>query len=209
MKAALLFFLAAGGLLAQPLSVGLKAGVPLTNAFKIADASTYLSDREPYVIGPTAELNLPFRLSVELDALYRRVKYGSEDLGPAAGSAYTSMTTTGRSFEFPLLLKYRVSEGIVRPYLGAGLAWRRIFGLKQTLVPAGGTGVVDTDVPAELRDRSSGGVVFSGGLEFRVPFLRISPELRYTRWGTTSFRTAAGDFRSQVNQAEFLIGITF
>ncbi len=211
MRTLLLFVLAAGGALAQPLSLGVKAGVPLNNAFKIADASTYLSDRQPYVIGPMAELHLPFRLSVEFDALYRRVKYSSESVSGSEPSVPlgTSMTTKGRSFEFPLLLKYRVSEGIVRPYLGAGLVWRSIGGLKQTFLPAGGTGLTETDEPAELRDSSGGGVVFSGGLELRVPFLRVSPELRYTRWGTTSFRTAVGDFRSQVNQAEFLIGITF
>jgi hypothetical protein len=76
----LFFVLAAGGALAQPLSLGVKAGVPLNNAFKIADASTYLSDRQPYVIGPMAELHLPFRLLWSLMRLYRRVKYSSESV---------------------------------------------------------------------------------------------------------------------------------
>ena len=36
----------------QSLSVGLKGGVPLFDAFKVTDTTRYLSDKAPYVIGP-------------------------------------------------------------------------------------------------------------------------------------------------------------
>src|SRR5579863_3806404 len=59
------------------LSFGIKGGVPLTDAF--ADSSPLQVDvivhsfsaSKNYVIGPMAELNLPFGFSVEADALYR------------------------------------------------------------------------------------------------------------------------------------------
>lgn len=188
MKPLLLLLLSVVTALSQPLSFGLKGGVPVTDAFKITGGSGYFSDSKRYTVGPTMELNLPFRISVEFDALYKPLRYGVAN--GAVGSA-----TTGSSWEFPLLMKYRLTGGLVRPYLDAGLAFRNLRGFDEGL--------------PELRERSSAGAVIGGGLELRAPGIRLSGELRYTRWGSTSIRSALGDLTSQLNQAEFLVGITF
>jgi len=172
---------------AQPLSFGVKGGVPLTDAFKGPDLYSLRSEGGTYAVGPVVELNLPFRLSVELDALYRPVRYQSES------RSGTFSRVSGSSLEFPVLMKYRLTGGLARPYVAAGLAFRNLRGFGEDV--------------SELRDRSAAGAVLGGGLELRVPFIRLSGELRYTRWGSTSFQL--GDFRSQLNQAEFLLGLTF
>lgn len=214
MRLAMLAALCAVCASGQPLSLGVKAGTPLNNAFRTRSSFGYFADRQSYTVGPMAELHLPFRLSVELDALYKPLEYGSETTtGESPNVEFTSMSTTGRSLEFPLLLKYHAWDGPVKPYIGAGLSWRRVGGLKQIAITTGQTvgllGRTETDSPTELDNSWTTGIVFSGGLELHLLMLRVSPELRYTRWGTTSFKSAAGGLLSQSNQAEFLIGVTF
>jgi hypothetical protein len=57
-----------------------------------------------------------------------------------------------------------------------------------------------------------------GGVEIHLLLVRISPEIRYTRWGTQQFNGIfpagvasgiAGSLTSNQNQAEFLVGFTF
>lgn len=222
MRLAMLAALCAVCASGQSLSLGVKAGTPLNNAFRTRSSFGYFADRQSYTVGPMAELHLPFRLSVELDALYKPLEYGSATSarwidaasdGASQEIVNTSMSTTGRSLEFPLLLKYHAWDGPVKPYIGAGLSWRRVGGLKQIAITTGQTvgllGRTETDSPTELDNSWTTGIVFSGGIELHLPLLRVSPELRYTRWGTTSFKSAAGGLLSQSNQAEFLIGVTF
>lgn len=210
MRSLLLLLLTSTVAFSEIVSFGVKGGVPLTDAFKISGGSTFFSDKQPYTIGPVLELNLPFRLSVEFDALYKPLEYGSnvESISPD-GRTLTSMRTTGSSWQFPLLLKYRLTGGLLRPYLGAGFAFHRLSGLKQLTGRAGDPSPVESSEPRELIDSSGMGAVLGGGLELRVPFIRLSSEIRYTRWGSMNFRSVAGDFRSHANQAEFLLGITF
>ncbi len=222
MRLAMLAALCAVCAFGQPLSFGVKAGTPLNNAFRTRSSSGYFADKQSYTVGPTVELHLPFRLSVELDALYKPLEYGSAtsarwiDAGSDGASqeiVNTSMSTTGRSLEFPLLLKYHAWSGPVKPYIGTGLSWRHAGGLKQIAISTGQSkGLLtrtETDSPTELHNSWTTGIVFSGGVELRLPLLRVSPELRYTRWGTTSFKSEAGGLLSQSNQVEFLIGVTF
>jgi hypothetical protein len=49
--------------------------------------------------------------------------------------------------------------------------------------------------------------VIGGGVKIHALFLRISPEIRYTRWTSPHFSSYL--LNSNQNQAEFLLGITF
>ena len=55
------------------LSVGLKAGVPLNDAFVNSGEGTIplVGTTNRFLIGPEVDLNLPFHLGAEFDALYR------------------------------------------------------------------------------------------------------------------------------------------
>jgi hypothetical protein len=53
------------------------------------------------------------------------------------------------------------------------------------------------------------GAVLGAGLEFNLHLVRVSPEIRYTRWGATNLADFGGVLRSNKNQAEVLIGLTF
>ena len=117
---------------AQPFSFGVKAGVPLNNFLNAAQSQQFAfnATTNRYIVGPTAELHLPFGLGVEFDILYRRFDYnGSGTLVDVV----TNSRTTGNAWEFPLLAKYRFPMKIVHPYVDAGVAWDKLSGLTQTI----------------------------------------------------------------------------
>jgi opacity protein-like surface antigen len=180
-----LALLAASAAYPQSVSFGLKGGVPLSNALKVADPATYTSNRSPFVIGPAVELGLPLGLAVEADLLYRRLHYAS-----------STGAITGQTWEVPILAKYRFPGALLRPYIQAGLSFRRFAAF-------------NTDQPPEVRGRGATGATVGAGLELHLPVVRLSSEMRYTRWGTTSIRSALGGLTTQLNQADFLLGITF
>jgi len=195
-----LFFTGITAVFAQPIGVGIKAGVPLTSQFR--DIGNFQSDTKRYIVGPMVELRLPAGFAIEGDALYTKVSLS----GPlsAAGSIFGSVVDTN-SWEFPVLLKKKFGgSGVgvsIRPYVEAGASFRHLTGLGD--LPSfitGGRGV-DTD---------NTGFVAGGGVEFKLLILRVSPEFRYTRWGTQSFLNGVSNvWQFQQNQGQFLVGISF
>jgi hypothetical protein len=204
---------------AQPFSFGVKGGVPVTDFFDAVNSDDfgYFSSTNRYIVGPTAELHLPFGLGVEFDALYRHLHYSN---AYNAVSVLVNSSTESGAWEFPLLIKYRFKESLARPFVNGGVAWDTLSGVTQTIVQTAiATGVVSSSSnssPAELRNSTVNGIVLGGGLDIHVPFLHVSPEIRYTRWNSQHFQTplppinvSPGSISSNQNQVEFLVGITF
>jgi len=198
----LLLLLAAAPVAFSQLSFGLKAGVPLTDTIDAARSigAGYTTNTKRYTVGPTVELRLPWGLGVEVDALYKNINYNGTT------GLYAS-STTGSSWQFPFLLKKRFSGGAVRPYIGAGPAFQHLFGLNQVTRYFAGSGSTTTGDPMEVGGRSGAGGVLEAGFELHIGPLKLSPEVRYTRWGSPTFLDT---FRRAVdlnkNQAEFLLG---
>lgn len=191
-----LLAIATGSVCAQKLAWGAKVGAPFTS--ELISVSPYSSQTTPITVGPTAELLLPFGLSFEADALYKRFSFDRQ-----SGQIGTTGVTSN-SWEFPLLVKLRSPGILVRPYADGGVSFRTLQGLTQfgsSLLPGGD--------PVELKHSSNTGFVLGAGLEVHLPFLRISPELRYTRWGSKTFEATGGGLASRQNQFELLVGVTF
>ncbi|MBV9759611.1 MAG: PorT family protein [Acidobacteriaceae bacterium] len=199
-----LFFLVAGAACAQfPLSVGVKGGVALTDAFDNTNSSYInpgvslvtsqiaIHDYSPskdYLVGPFVELRLPFGLGVEADALYRKLDFAIVQSGDTTPFRFYDST-----WEFPILAKYRFKLPVARPYVDAGPSFRHT------------QGAIDADT------LSHHGFAAGAGIEINaLRLLHISPEIRYTRWGSDSL---SGNFigppHSDRNQVEFLVGISF
>ena len=211
MRLLLLFLFGAASAFGQLFSYGVKAGVPLTDFLNTAESQQFAfnSTTDRFIVGPTAELHLPFGLGVEADILYRRFSYnGSGNLVDVA----TSSSTAGNAWEFPLLAKYRFPTKIVHPYVDAGVAWDTLSGLTQTIsstLAPGHTTTTTTSTPAELNTTATRGFVMGGGLSVTVLVIHLSPEIRFTRWGAQHFIDPNGLLHSNLNQGEFLLGITF
>jgi opacity protein-like surface antigen len=217
MKPRFLLFLSAlltaGAAYSQPFSFGVKGGMPLTDFIDVVRAQNISASTTTnrYIVGPTAELRLPFGLGVEVDALYRHFSYNSSSVVSTIAGNLTNIDTTSGSWEFPILAKYRFKGKIIHPYVSAGVAWDTLSGLTQTVtsVIANITKTTTTSSPAELANTTTRGFVLGGGVDVKALVIHIAPEVRYTRWGARQFIDPAGLINSKQNQAEFLVGITF
>ena len=171
----------------QPLGVGIKAGVPLNDVYKLAGNvqsilpfAAFKAQAGRYTVGPYLELRLPANTSVEIDALYRQ-----HDFLTALG------TGTTNSWEFPVVLKHKLGSGLIRPYFEGGLAFSRLADLKAV----------------SFNHLSNYGVVAGGGVEFNALLLKVSPEVRYTGWGFRNLDNGLAQTRR--NQFTFLVGFGF
>ena len=212
MKPLFLLLFGAVSACAQLFSFGVRAGVPLDNFLNAAQSQHFAfnATTNRYIVGPTAELHLPFGFGVEFDILYRHFDYnGSGSLI----DVITNSRTTSNAWEFPLLAKYRIPKmKIVRPYVDAGVAWDKLSGLTQTItntVLPSHTTTTTTSNPAELKNSATRGFVTGAGLDVKVLRVHVSPEIRFTRWGAQHFIDPNGLLHSNLNQGEFLLGITF
>jgi len=220
---------------AQTVSLGLKAGIPVTEALETANFDSgpadifrtqinYTSRAKRYTVGPAVEVSLPFGLALEFDALYKRLDYNFSSKMRAAsfGTFNQQQHNIVSRWDLPLLLKYRVRTFAYRtPYISAGLNTNYIVNTTQLsrtfFTPSSGAPAAQTpsaklrNPPAELKYRSAEGFVIAGGLEFRIHGLRAAPELRYTRWAHENFHELlpAGKLRSYLNQAEVLVALSF
>ena len=209
MKLTLLVCLFAAGVVAQPVSVGVKFGVPVTDALETfrGNQAAYVTNTHRYLVGPTVQLNFPFRFSVEVDALYRRLGYEyNQFAGPGSP---TSTRTVANSWEFPVLGKYAIWGGAARPFIDAGANFRHISGVEQIRNGISALNLPVDPVP-EFNKDTDVGFVFGGGVEFKLGHVRITPEFRYTRWGSENFRDpVAALLRTNKNQGDFILGLTF
>lgn len=213
MRLLVLALLAAATAFPQRISFGVKAGMPASDVFNSGNGRnvTYRPQSGRYLVGPTVELLLPFRFSVEADALYRSAAYRATS-AQTVGNA-VDLRTTAKTWQFPVLLKYRLSKKLVTPFLDAGFVFNRLTDVKQTGQIAGGlipAGQLSGNQPPELTRRTAHGYAFGAGLEGKLLFLRLSPEIRYTRWQSDNFQSDYAGFRlANRNQLEVLFGITF
>lgn len=194
--------LAAPAAFPQLFTAGFKAGVPLTDAFKTGTGAlgNFTSENRRYTIGPTIEMNLPFGLGIEFDALYKRLGYEETITDSGLHRAITA-----DAWDFPVLLKVKTGMQPIRPYFVLGPTFRGVTRLKQAGDFFDGNTGGD---PPELERNFNAGFTAGVGLRLgaRVAF---SPEMRYTRWGWQTFRSTAGLLHSNNDQVELLIGLTF
>lgn len=213
MKPLCILILSAAAAFSQPFTLGVKGGLPMTDFVNATRTQNFTASTTTnrYIVGPTAELRLPFGLGVEVDFLYRHFGYRSSGFLGSVTSNLTNLDTSVGAWEFPVLAKYRFPGAIVRPFVDAGVAWNRLSGLTQTArsVVANVSNTTTTSTPFELSKNVTRGYVVGAGVDLKVLVIHISPEVRYTRWGAKHFIDPSGLLNSKQDQAEFLVGLTF
>jgi hypothetical protein len=192
MKPALLCLLITGLCSGQSLSVGVLGGAPFTDVVHAANVgpSRILNNTDNYTVGPSVQLNLPLGLRVEFDALYR--PYGFTAIS-SAPNLTAAINTSAQQWRFPLLLQYRFPFPVVRPFIEAGPSFEHLTGDSSL-----------SNFFSSPAHNSGTGIVIGGGADLKIPFVRLSGEIRYTH-ETTSYYPGA----SNQNQAEVLVGIHF
>jgi hypothetical protein len=181
------------------ISVGVKAGVPLTDSFvsvteplpELGITEREFSRAKHYLVGPAVEVYLPLHLSIEADGLYRR-----EDITRQFSGILQGGSREFGVWEVPILARYRLSSSLVAPFLELGPSFR--------VVQGGAPEFRRPDTPTGL---SNAGVTAGGGLSVRLRHLDFGPEFRYTHWGSDDKTNSA--IPSRRNQVEFLVGVSF
>jgi hypothetical protein len=191
---------------AQLFTFGVKGGVPLTDPIV---GST--NESRPYIVGPTIELRLPANFALEADALYQRVGTSfnfSELTGGTAISGVNSFTSSsgrlrGNNWTFPLLGKYYLPTRSTawRPFFSMGFALREV-GVHETYSYSSNAPILMTTSKTNYDSGPDVGAVAAAGIRYRTGRLSFTPEIRYTRWGSSTPWL-------NKNEASFLFGISF
>lgn len=195
---------------AQRLGFGVKGGVRVSEDLDQDSWAEVESKR--YVVGPMVELGLPWRFSIEVDALYRRSGFttSTSSVGGAYSSRYRANT-----WEFPILLKYGLPVPFARPYVEVGYAARHMSGHYTTngytvSIPTGERTPYTTS--DDWKPDASHGVVTGAGVEIGSGHWRIAPEMRYTRWNNDPigiYGSRGYSVNAARNQVELLVGISW
>jgi hypothetical protein len=190
-------------LFSQRLAIGVKGGVRLTEDFELSGAS----QSKRYLAGAAVEIKLPLRFAIEADALYSRAGFQVLSSSPFGSSIETQRANV---WEIPLLAKFRPFRHV---FAEAGYAPRIMTGsgrFESTSIDFL-TGNVTRSSGAAKRDYDvSHGLITGGGIEFHLGPLRLSPEVRYTRWNNRpvdGFGSHGYFVRSTQNRADVLLGI--
>ena len=190
-KLILLSALSAAAACAQSISVGIIAGAPLTNVISSKTIGGVKFDPQSLhlTVGGAFQLDLPFRLRFEADALYRPASFSASNLVSNISAA---------NWKFPVMMKYRfinpIGGGLVQPFAGAGFTFDHLYQVTNAIKSG----------PGSIVKNSPGGILLVGGVDLKVLGKRLSAELRYTRQQNDSILNL-----SQLNQADFLLGLHF
>ncbi len=178
----------------QHLSVGVVGGAPFTdvvNAYNQNNLS-FLPKSTNFTIGPSLQINLPLNLRFEFDALYRPYSFSH----PATLAA-PDYTVSAMQWSFPFLLQYRFNTPVVKPFVEVGASFDHLADINSAANNI-------TNGPGTLLQRSNGSVILGVGVDVKIPFVRLSGEVRYSHLGSPDFEAI-----SNLNQAEVLVAVHF
>jgi hypothetical protein len=186
-------------------SIGLLGGAPFTDAVEATNQNnlSFVSKSANFTIGPAFQVNLPLNLRLEVDALYRPYSFSvSPTPNPSLvnpNNVFSPMpgNVSGTEWTFPILAQYRFKFPLVKPFVEIGVSFDHLANL-----PAAAH-EINSGAGTLLR-QSNAGVVLGGGVDVRIPFIRLSGELRYTHQGSPDFQAI-----SNLNQAEVLVGVHY
>lgn len=199
-------------------TLGFKVGVPVTDMFSAGNTSEF-NDGLPgsaynvsvprYKFGVSAEFHLPYHLRLEVDGLFQRAAFATQDslVSLGGGDATHYYSTKMNVFEVPAVLKYNIAMGHFRPFIDFGASLRHIAGIDNVSSYSDLPLFYYNNNTPELMNRNSFGGVAGIGMTFKKGPFELTPEVRYTRWSNESF-SAAG-LRTNLDQGDVLLGIGF
>jgi hypothetical protein len=155
-------------------------GIPISVVNNHYFPDQYTTDDLRSTAGPTIGGLFNNRWQVRFEAV--RSQFRFHDIAGLSQIGRTSVTD-GHVWQYPLLLTYIMGSGPIRPFAGGGMSFGSTF--------KGTTRVFDAGVPTStlpFKPETGAPVPYyiTGGLESRLSFLSIRPELRYT--GRVSMR---------------------
>jgi hypothetical protein len=202
--AAFLAAIAALPSLCQSVSFGVVGGVPLVDALNNGGASASVGTRR-WTAGPTVEFPLPAGFVAGVDALYRFYDIALPVI------EYDSV----RNWSVPVYLKHRVPRAPLHLFVAAGAVAGHFAtndSLTTRLISCGLVCTITSTLTVTRSSAWAGGAMLATGIELHAGWLKIAPELRYTRWANGPFSStggflASGAALSNPNQFELLVSL--
>jgi len=180
-----------------------------TQTWAITTSNNYLK----IALGPSLEFRLTRKFTLCGEFLYHRVNY-TKTATVTDGSDTTAITEQTRAtfWDAPVMLRYgSLSESGIRSklYFAGGGAVRNVSHIQtsnQTTFPDGAT--ASNSTPAVASARNLPGAVLGVGLRLVDDFnIKLSPELRFTRWLGATF--ASDSTRTRKDELVVGVALTF
>jgi len=192
------------------IDLGIRTGRPLKPVLQIRgsqyDSLLRLTDtiHDPnYTVGPSVAVNLGAHLGVQVDALYKPLRYETTWSDPRTSVA----SSTGATWwEFPITGKWRFSGQGWQPFAGGGITFSRVKGTTEANVIQIASGTQTRSSSPWRLDDVHLGFVTGGGVELKAGHFRVAPEFRYTHWNRQSYQP--GKY-AWPNQFDVLLGFAF
>jgi Outer membrane protein beta-barrel domain len=221
------------------ITVGIKAGFPLIQAFEV-QSNAFANNPNfgkcgecatqrtlPYEIGPAIEVRIVNAVSVTAEGLYSRADYNhTSSTFSASGSSFLEDTKdTVDRLEVPLMAKFGLARWRrLHPFVALGAAVQynrdsRVQRLTGSHSLFGGTSLFQSIVHTPIARSAGVGPTFSAGTRIGTRRLSSTIEFRYTRWVDSAI--AVGPFdsippvngsatvREDQNKAQVLLGLMF
>ena len=197
-------------------SIGIKAGVPLTDFVK--PYLSYQVDTKRYVIGPVVDFRIWRNWSIETGAMHKRVYQqaqvtyvivpATDEEGTNGVLGHYGVSAVGRSWEFPAAGQYHFSWHEIRPYAEGGLSYNHLTSMFRP-----STLFVDPQGPPARQPISRTGFLLGAGAGITLHSIHVTPGLRYTRYKEHAVTVQKGlPFEFPLpssNSVDFLVGFTF
>jgi hypothetical protein len=190
-------------LLAQGLSLGLRAGIPITPALTSGAHQQVSAPR--YTIGPLIEVHLWHGACVGAEFLLNRTDLATSPAGSPRAEVWR--------WEAPISFIYRF-RAPTGPFVRTGVSFNRVFDISGAVECGRGPFgeqfyCLEGRSLAELRHHGTYGFVVGGGPRLKVKKVRLEPEVRLTHWIDRNFGVRDSAVRSNLNQIGLLMGVIF
>src|SRR6266436_10037304 len=172
----------------QRFTYGVKGGVSTIEPNSFSE-----DESRRYIVGATIEFRLWHGFAVEGDFLYRRngLRF-DRSYTPAipsnGDSSLISITQRARLdvFEFPVLGKYYFRrDSKVQPFVLTGYSLRKALSNDDAhTTTQNRIGISTQDFHSSNWTGLDVGASFGTGVQWKVGRVAVSPEIRYTRWGS-------------------------
>ena len=209
---------------AQPVSFGIKTGVPLNQLISRNDGLPVQRLTQHYVIGPVIDVRLPGNFSLEVGVLYKQIDQQSANVflvgftcltceeGPYGVYQSQSVSRVGRSWEYPVVMQYHfATPAMLRPYVEGGHSYNHLSGIfvNPTLfLPYNARASLPQLVSAPYAtNMKRSGFLLGAGVEIKLPLIHLTPGFRYSRYDQVEVAEPNLRGIESPKSLDFLVGI--
>jgi hypothetical protein len=189
------------------------SGIPISVDNNHYFPNIYTTDNLPFTAGPTVGALLNNRWHIRFEVVRSQFRFHETNNGlmfVGAMPVKETSVTDGQVWQYPLLVTYAMGSCPIRPFAGGGISFGSTFKGTTRIFNAG---VPFSTQPFKLEPGFEPLPYYiTGGLETRLSFLSIRPELRYTHWTGFDARSSISfqddTILFSANQFEFLLSVT-